>query len=63
MSLDDMEKLSTAAVSDWPEIAFSGRLKAAIGDLYRTHLQFPPFWTSEEREEFIEEWADFDTNS
>ena len=61
MSLnDDLENLATAAVSDWPEISQSGRLDAAIRDLYRTHLPFPQFWTPEEREEYVEEWADFD---
>lgn len=61
MSLDDdLENLATAAVSDWPEISWSGQLNAAIRDLYRTHLSFPPFWTPEERREFIEEWADTD---
>lgn len=61
MSLDDdLEDLATAAVSDWPEIRRSGQLDAEIRDLYRTHLSFPPFWTPEEREEFIEEWADTD---
>lgn len=59
MSLDDdLEKLATAAVSDWPEIAFSGRLDAAIRDLYRAHLPFPPSWTPDECKEFIEEHAD-----
>lgn len=59
MSLDDdLENLATAAVSDWPEIVFSGRLDAAIRDLYRTHLRFPPSWTPDERDEFIEERAD-----
>jgi hypothetical protein len=59
MSLDDdLEKLATVAVSEWPEIAFSGRLDAAIRDLYRTHLPFPPSWTPDECEEFIEEHAD-----
>lgn len=49
MSLDDdLEDLATAAVSDWPEISFSGQLDAAIRDLYRTHLLFPQFWTQEE---------------
>ncbi|MGW0159254.1 transposase [Mycobacterium sp. NPDC003323] len=61
MSLhDDLENLATAAVSDWPEISFSGQLDAAIRDLYRTHLPFPQFWTLEEREEYVEEWASFD---
>lgn len=61
MSLDDdLENLATAAVSDWPKISWSGQLDTAIRDLYRTHLSFPPFWTPEEREEFIEEWADTD---
>lgn len=60
MSLDDdLENLATA-VSDWPEISRSSQLDAAIRDLYRTHLSFPPFWTPEAREEFIEEWADTD---
>lgn len=61
MSLDDdLEELATAAVSDWPDITFSGHLDAAIRDLYRKHLQFPPSWTPDEREEFIEEHADTD---
>ncbi|MFL0289355.1 transposase [Mycobacterium sp. SMC-18] len=61
MSLDDdLENLATAAISDWPEIRQSGQLDAAIRDLYRTHLSFPEFWTPEEREEYIEEWADTD---
>ena len=61
MSLDqDLENLATAAVSDWPEISRSGQLDAALRDLYRTHLPFPQFWTPDEREEFIEEWADTD---
>lgn len=61
MSLDDdLEKLAASVVSDWPEITFSGQLDAAIQDLYRTHLQFPPSWTPDECEEFIEERADTD---
>ncbi|AQA03910.1 transposase [Mycobacterium sp. MS1601] len=61
MSLDDdLENLATAAISDWPEIRHSGQLVAAIRDLYRTHLSFPQFWTPQEREEYIEEWADTD---
>lgn len=61
MSLDDdLEKLAAVVVSDWPEISFSGQLDAAMQDLYRTHLPFPPSWTLDEREEFIEEHADTD---
>jgi hypothetical protein len=61
MNLDEhLERLADAAVTDWPEIAFSGRLDAAIRDLYRTHLPFPPSWTPAERDEFIEEHADVD---
>lgn len=61
MSLhDDLQNLATAAVSDWPEIALSGRLDATIRDLYRTHLPFPPSWTPDECDEFIEEHADTD---
>lgn len=59
MSLDnDLEKLATAVITDWPEIALSGRLDAAIRELYRVHLPFPPSWTPEECEEFVEEHAD-----
>lgn len=62
MSLDnDLEKLATAAVSDWPEIAMSGQLDAAIRDLYPEHLPFPPSWPPDEREEFIQEHADTGT--
>ena len=57
---DDLEKLAAVVVSDWPEIAFSGQLDAAIQALYRTHLPFPPSWTPDEREEFIGEHADTD---
>lgn len=57
---DDLENLATTAVSEWPEIAFSGWLDAAIRDLYREHLPFPSSWTPDEREEFIEEQADTD---
>lgn len=57
---DDLERLANAAATQWPEIALSGRLDAAIRDLYRTHLPLPPSWTSEERDEFIEEHADMD---
>ncbi|MBB2991095.1 hypothetical protein FHR72_002568 [Mycolicibacterium iranicum] len=61
MSLDDdLEKLAVAAVSDWPEIVFSGRLDATIRHLYRTHLPFPPSWTPDECDDFIEEHADTD---
>ena len=61
MSLDDdLEELAIAATSDWPEIAQSGQLDAAIRDLYRKHLRFPPHWTPDEREEFITENADMD---
>ena len=61
MSLNkDLENLALAAVSDWPEISQSGQLDVAIRDLYRTHLPFPQFWTPEEREEYVDEWADFD---
>lgn len=58
---DDLERLANAAATDWPEIAFSGRLDAAIRDLYRTHLPFPPYWTPDVRDEFIEEHAELDT--
>lgn len=57
---DDLKRLANAAAADWPEIAFSGRLDAAIRDLYRAHLPFPPSWTPGERDEFIEEHADMD---
>lgn len=61
MNLDeDLERLADAAVTDWPETAFSGRLDAAIRDLYRTHLSFPPSWTPDDRDEFIAEHADMD---
>ena len=61
MSLDnDLEKLATAAISDWPEIALSGRLDAAIRDLFRTHLPIPASWTPDECMEFIKEQADTD---
>lgn len=61
MSLDDdLENLATTAVSEWPEIALSGRLLAAIRDLFRTHLPFPASWTPDECMEFIEEQADTD---
>ncbi|OFJ55113.1 transposase [Mycolicibacterium grossiae] len=62
MSLhDDLENFATAAVSDWPKISLSGQLDVAIRDLYRAHLPFPQFWTPEEREEYVEEWASFDS--
>lgn len=57
---DDLEKLATAAVGDWPEMGMSGQLDAAIRDLYRKYLPFPPSWTAGEREDFIEEWAETD---
>lgn len=57
---DDLERLANAAVTDWPEISFSGRLDAAIRDLYRTHLPFPPSWTPDECDDFIEVHADMD---
>ncbi|OBI43933.1 transposase [Mycobacterium kyorinense] len=61
MNLDnDLKRLATAAATNWPEIALSGRLDAAIRDLYRTHLPFPPSWTPDERDEFIEEHAEMD---
>lgn len=61
MNLDnDLKRLATAAATNWPEIALSGRLDAAIRDLYRTHLPFPPSWTPDERVEFIEEHAEMD---
>ena len=61
MSLDDdLEKLATAAISDWPAITLCGQLDAAIQGLYRTHLPFPPSWTPDEHEEFIKEHADTD---
>ena len=50
----DLEKLADAAVADWPDIAFSGQLDSAIGDLYRLpHLRFPPSWSQEECDEYI----------
>ena len=62
MNLDnDLKRLANAAATNWPDIALSGRLHAAIRDLYRTHLPFPPSWTPDERDEFIEEHADMDT--
>ena len=61
VSLDsELEKLANAAVADWPEIAFSGQFDAAIRDLYRSHLQFPPSWTQERRDEFITSNAEMD---
>ncbi|MET4428631.1 transposase [Mycolicibacterium sp. 624] len=61
MSLDDdLEKLADAAVTDWPEIAFSGQLDAAIRDLYRSHLLFPQSWSQEECDEFVADNADQD---
>lgn len=57
---DDLERLANAAATQWPEIALSGRLDAAIRDLYRTHLPFPPPWIPDDRDEFIEEHADMD---
>jgi hypothetical protein len=61
MSLDhDLEKLANAAVTDWPEVSFSGQLDVAVRDLYRTHLPFPPSWTPDECDEFIDEHADMD---
>lgn len=61
MGLDrDLEKLADAAVADWSEIAFSGQLDAAIRDLYRTHLRFPPSWSQGECDEFITSNADMD---
>lgn len=61
VSLDaDLEKLADSAVADWPEIVFSGQFDAAIRDLYRSHLQFPPSWSQEDRDEFIENNADRD---
>ncbi|MCW2529456.1 MAG: hypothetical protein JWM76_4316 [Pseudonocardiales bacterium] len=61
MSLeDDLERLAESVATDWPEIAFSGRLEAAIRELYRSHLRFPPFWTQEECIEFVTDNADMD---
>jgi hypothetical protein len=61
MSLDDdLKRLAGSVATDWPEIAFSGRLDAAIRDLYRSHLRFPPFWTQEECDEFVTDNADTD---
>ncbi|CCK55019.1 hypothetical protein [Mycobacterium canetti] len=61
MSLDsDLEQLADAAVADWPDIAFSGVFDAAIIDLYRSHLQFPPSWPQERRDEFITSNAEMD---
>lgn len=57
---DDLKHLANAAAIDWPEFLFSGQFDAAIRDLYRTHLRFPPSWTPDERDEFIEEHADVD---
>lgn len=57
---DDLERLANVAATDWPEIALSGRLLAALRDLYRAHLQFPRSWSPDERDEFIEEHADMD---
>lgn len=61
MSLDDdLERLAEAAATNWPEISSSGQLDVAIRDLYRSHLRFPPFWTQEECDEFIANYADMD---
>jgi hypothetical protein len=61
MGLDsDLKKLANATVADWPEIAFSGQLDAAIRDLYRSHVRFPPSWPQEECDEFITSNADMD---
>jgi hypothetical protein len=63
MSLDDdLQRLAEAAATNWPEIAFSGRLDAAIRELYRSHLRFPPFWTQEQCDEFVADHADTDAS-
>lgn len=56
----DLEKLATAAVVGWPDIAFSGQFDTAIRDLYRSHLRFPPSWAPWDCEEFITSNADMD---
>ena len=58
----ELEKLADAAVADWPEISFSGQFEAAIRDLYRTHLRFPPSWSQDECDEFITSNADMDAS-
>jgi hypothetical protein len=62
VSLDsELEQLADAAVADWPDISFSGEFDAAIIDLYWSHLQFPPSWTQEQRDEFITSNAEMDS--
>jgi hypothetical protein len=56
----ELEQLADAAV-DWPDISFSGRFDAAIIDLYQSHLQFPPSWPQERRDEFITSNAEMDS--
>lgn len=57
----ELEQLADAAVADWPDISFSGEFDAAIIDLYRSHLQFPPSWPQERRDEFIMSNAEMDS--
>ena len=62
VSLDsELEQLADAAVADWPDISFSGEFDAAVIDLYRSHLQFPPSWPQERRDEFITSNAEMDS--
>jgi hypothetical protein len=62
VSLDsELEQLADAAVADWPDISFSGEFDAAIIDLYRSHLQFPPSWPQERCGEFITSNAEMDS--
>ena len=61
MSLSaELEELADAAVADWPEISCSGQFEAGIRDLYRSQLQFPPFWSQDDCDEFITGNAEMD---
>jgi hypothetical protein len=62
VSLDfELEQLADVAVADWPDISFSGEFDAAMIDLCRSHLQFPPSWPQERRDEFITSNAEMDS--
>lgn len=56
----EFETFANTVITEWPDCAWSRQLEAAIEDLYRSQLQFPPSWTQDRREDFITSHADAD---
>ncbi|GKT31186.1 hypothetical protein ADUPG1_001888, partial [Aduncisulcus paluster] len=51
------EAIAQAVIHDWPDYGWSGRLEAAIKQLYLSELTYPATWSSDRCEEFAESHA------